>query len=251
MRRVRDVFYINANYEENYFTYYGMEFSEFIKYRPVPIANILMLSPWLLESKDNNNWCMGTFNEAEEIAKLCKHDIYHFGDFHWLDYRDEESLARSTEQEKAEVLYLSHFMKPLHTPFFDSIGNNYVYLAHDDGWRCQLYCKDMTTFGDIIANKIMAFFSTNKRRKIYPIGDDIKNQLLEWSKDGLLIDFSHATISGQHCSLSFDMIGKFDDMDDMYHDLNRRKEFASKQGWLEQKDKTWKLDFWERRKAQE
>ena len=42
MRRIRDVFYINANFNENYFMYYGMEFKEFIKHNPMNIENILI-----------------------------------------------------------------------------------------------------------------------------------------------------------------------------------------------------------------
>ena len=34
MRKMRDVFYINANFEEQSFIYYGMEFQEFISIAP-------------------------------------------------------------------------------------------------------------------------------------------------------------------------------------------------------------------------
>jgi hypothetical protein len=42
-----------------------------------------------------------------------------------------------------EILYLPHFGKSLITPFFNRINNNFVYLAHDDGWFCKLYCNDI------------------------------------------------------------------------------------------------------------
>lgn len=245
MRRLRDVFYVNAIPEEKCYIYYGMEFREFIKYSPIPIDKILMLDPVFYGDSYNRPMYMSTL-DREAIAELAEQGAYDFGNFHWLDYKDEESLNKCTEQEKAEALYLSHYVKPLHTPFFGDIGNNFAYLAHDDGFVCKLYCKDMAVMGDIIANKILDFFSGNKRRKIYPIGGDVKTELLNLAKEGLLINFPDASLTGRHWGLNLCTIGKFVNMDVMYNDMNRWKQFARKHGWLEQKDKQWKLDSWNR-----
>jgi hypothetical protein len=243
MRRIRDVFYINANFKENYFLYYGMEFKEFIKCSPIELENIL-LTDGISTNSFNRSWILETANGKEDILELSKEDIYGLGNFHWIDYNNEVDLNNCTPEEKAEVLYLSHFGKPLKTPFFNRINNNFAYLAHDDGWYCKLYCKDMLSFKDIIANKIIDSFSTNKRRKIYPINEDIKDELFELTKKGLLIDFSNIYRDSQCISLNYYTIGHYEDMDEMYNNLERNKSKADIKGTIQHKNKKWKIYTW-------
>lgn len=244
MRRLRDVFYINANFEEKYFLYYGMEFNEFIKYCPIEIENLLVTDGSYITNHFNRSWGLETAKGKEEIIELSKEDIYGLGNFHWLDYCNEESLNQCTPEEKAEVLYLSHFGRPLKTPFFDRINNQFVYLAHDDGWYCKLYCKEMNVFKEIIANKIIDSVSTNKRRKIYPMAEEIKDELLEMTKNGLLIDFSSIYRDDRSIGLRFYTIGHFTDMDEMYNNLERNKHRAEITGSLEHRNKAWKIYQW-------
>jgi hypothetical protein len=137
MRRIRDVFYVNANFNENYFLYYGMEFKEFIKHNPMRIENILVTEGNCIANNFNRSWFLETANGKDDILELSKEDIYGLGSFHWIDYKNEVDLNSCTPEEKAEVLYLSHFGKPLNSPFFTRINNTFVYLAHDDGWCCK------------------------------------------------------------------------------------------------------------------
>jgi len=241
MRRIRDVFYINANFEENYFVYYGMEFKEFIRYNPVNMENILITDGDYIANDFNNSWLLYTTRGKEELLELSKEDIYNLGNFHWIDYDNESNLNNCTLEERAEVLYLSHFFKPLKSPFLSRINNNYFYLSHDDGWRCKLYCKDMLAFKDIIANKIIDSFATNKRRKIYPISESIKNEILELTKKGLLIDFSCIHKESDSISINFYAIGPYENMDEMYNNLERNKFRAEIKGYIEHKNKTWKI----------
>ncbi|AGF55959.1 hypothetical protein B0P06_005785 [Clostridium saccharoperbutylacetonicum] len=241
MRRVRDVFYINANFNEKYFIYYGMEFKEFIKHNPIKIENILVTEGNYIANNFNRSWFLETANGKNDILELSKEDIYGLGNFHWLDYNNEVDLNSCTPEEKAEVLYLSHFGKPLNSPFFSGINNDFVYLSHDDGWFCKLYCKDMCVFKDIIANKIIESFSTNKRRKIYPMPEDIKEEILELTKKGLLIDFSNIYRDNKCISLNYYTIGHYEDMDEMYNNLERNKYRADVKGIIEHKNKSWKI----------
>ncbi len=161
------------------------------------------------------------------------------GNFHWIDYSNEEDLNDCTPEERAEVLYLSHFGKPLKSPFFGRIMNNFIYLAHDDGWYCKLYCRDMSVFSDIIAHKIAAGFSTSKRK--YTMDADTKNHLLELTKEGLLIDFSSIYRTDSSVGLNYYIIGHYQDMDEMYSNLEQNKQQAKIRGHIEHKNKIWKV----------
>ncbi len=241
MRKVRDVFYIYANPIDNYYLYYGMEFKEFVCCNPVRLENILVTDGNYITNNFNRSWLLETANGEDEIIELSKEDIYGLGNFHWIDYDNDIALNECTPEEKAEVLYLSHFGKPIKSPFFSKINNKFVYLAHDDGWFCKLYCSDMSVFAEIIANKIIYSFSTNKRRKIYPMPEEIKNSLLELTKKGLLIDFSSIYRHNQCIGLSYYAIGHYEDMDDMYNNLDRNKHRADIKGYIEHNNKTWKM----------
>ena len=56
MRRTRDVFYINADFNKNYFIYYGMEFKEFIRCSPIKIENILVTDGNYITNNFNRSW---------------------------------------------------------------------------------------------------------------------------------------------------------------------------------------------------
>lgn len=241
MRRLRDVFYINSNFIENYIIYYGMEFKEFIKYSPISLENIMITDGSYIADNFNYSWLFETSNGNKNILTLSEEDIYGLGNFHWIDYNSEVNLDACSPEERSELLYLSHFCKPLKSPFFNTINNNYFYLAHDDGWFCKLYCKDMSAFKDIIANKIIDSFSTNKRRKIYPISEEIKDELFELTMKGLLIDFSNIYKDKQCISLNYYTIGHFEDMDEMYNNLERNKCKAEIKGTIKHKNKTWEI----------
>ncbi len=245
MRRLRDIFYVSANFEEQYFRYYGMEFNEFIRYNPVPLENILITDGVNLTNHYNRNWCLETAKGSDDILELSEENIYNIGNFHWIDYKNEEDINKCTPVEMSEVLYLSHFCKPLGTPFFSRINNDFVYLSHDDGWCCKLYCKDMSIFKDIIANKIIESFSTNKKRKIYPMDEEIKTELLKLTQKGMLIDFSNIIRDSKLICINFYAIGHFSDMDEMYNNREHSKNKADRKGTITHTNKGWKITIWD------
>ncbi|MFL0267979.1 hypothetical protein [Candidatus Clostridium radicumherbarum] len=243
MRKLRDVFYINANIEKQYTIFYGMEFKEFIKCNPTKIDNILITDGKFIGNNFNYNWWLETVN-GDGFSELCKEDLYGLGNFHWIDYKNEIDLDNCTPEEKAEVLYLSHFGEPLKTPFIDRINNNFFYLAHDDGWFCKLYCRDISAIREVISNKIIESVTTNKKRKIYPIDNEVKNKLFELVQKGLLIDFSNIYRDDKAININFYVIGEYHNMDEMYNNLERNKSRASTRGRIEHKNKAWKVYFY-------
>ena len=241
MRRARDVFYINANFNENYFILYGMEFAEFIRCNPVELDNILVTEGNLFGNNFNNTLLLETINGKKRIFEISKEDTYGLGNFHWIDYDNEVDLDNCSPDEKAEILFLSHFGKPIKSAFFERLHNNFVYLAHDDGWFCKLYCRDIRLFKELLSNRIINSFSIDKRRKIYPISENIQSEIFGLTNKGLLIDFPNIRTDDKNMSVNFYAIGKYEDMDAMYDNLEQKKHSAKVKGTIEYKNKTWSI----------
>lgn len=220
MRRLRDVFYINAFPENNELVYYGMQLNEFIEYAPVDIDKLLILEGEYFGRGFRSKTKLEVVDRDEMEDFLCE-DVYSYGNFTWVDFNERENVENLEPIELAKLLYLGHMFEPVKSPFFDKIQNRYAYLAHDDGWFCRLYCREYLDFQEIISNKIIGTVSTSKRRKIYPFSEEVKKELLHLSKDGLLIDFNNFLKLERSIEIPIYCIGKFLDMDEMYNDLQR------------------------------
>lgn len=131
---------------------------------------------------------------------------------------------------------------PINSPFFHNVDNKYAYLAHDDGWFCRLYCKNMNDFKEILSNKVIKMVSTSKRREIYPMSDDVKEQLFNLCSDGLLIDFSYIYKDERQIQIRIFTIGEFLNMDEMYNGLERHKYNSKYSAWLIHKNKKWRIE---------
>jgi hypothetical protein len=242
LRKLRDVFYINAFQDNNEIVYYGLEFKEFIKFIPVELDNILFLKSEHYGAGYRVKYNFETI-QKDELKEFTNEDIYGYGDFCWVDFDKVESINGFEPSEVAELLYLGHMFLPVNSPFFEKIQNRYVYLAHDDGWFCRLYCRNFNDFGEVIANKVVSMVSTSKRRKIYSVQDELKSQLLSLAESGLLIDFSNVLRCERSIEIPIYTIGKFIDMDAMYNDLRRHIGRARYSAKLVHKNKEWTIDY--------
>jgi hypothetical protein len=242
LKKIRDVFYINA-YPANYeIVYYGLEFKEFIKFLPTDLKNILLIKSDYFGAGYKVKYNFETVNR-DEMQEFVKRDIYGYGDFCWVDFDSEDMIDRLEPSEVAELLYLRHMFSPVKSPFFEKIKNRYTYLAHDDGWFCRLYCRSLNDFCEVMANKVVSMASTSKRRKVYPMHDELKLQLLLLAENGLLIDFSNVLRYDRSIEIPIFTIGKFINMDVMYNDLKRHIDRASYSAKLVQKNKVWTIDY--------
>lgn len=219
-----------------------MEFNEFIKFIPIELNNVLLLKSEYYGPGYNVKYNFETVNK-EEIQDFIKEDIYGYGDFCWVDFDKFENVDSLEPSEVAELLYLGHMFLPVESPFFEKIQNSYAYLAHDDGWFCRLFCKSFEDFREVIANKLVSVVSTSKRRKIYPLHDELKSQLLSMAEDGLLIDFSNVLKCDRSIEIPIYKIGKFVDMDAMYNDLKRHIGRARYSAKLVYKNKVWTINY--------
>lgn len=242
MRQLRDLFYINGNATEHYFVYYGMTFQEFVAFSPNKIENVLLMDQagWVGQRYDKN-WNLEVVSGTEGIEALCKEDLYSMGNFHWIDYRDEESLARCSPQEQAEILYLSHFCKPLVSPFNETLGNSFVYLAHDDGWFCRLFCKDISVMQEIVAEKVRGHFSDVLEKTLPPLSLELKSGIFELVMEGLLMDFSSLKADDGNALIRLYCIGEFQDMDQVYNERRKHMTKAKVIKYLEFADGAWQF----------
>lgn len=242
MRRLRDVFYINAFPENNEVVYYGMQLNEFIKYAPVELNQLLLLEAQYFAAGFRSK-AKFEMVDKDDMDDFLKEDIYGYGDFCWVDFNQRENVEELEPLEIAELLYLGHMFEPVKSPFFDKIQNRYTYLAHDDGWFCRLYCRQYSDFHEIIANKVIDMVSTSKRKKIYPLSEDLKEKLMSIAKGGLLIDFSNIIKVDRTIEIPIYCIGKFLDMDDMYNDLERHVNRSKYSARLVHRNKKWVIDY--------
>lgn len=242
MRKLRDIIYINADLDESWVLYYGIEFKEFFAALPGSLSNLLLLAHDYYWGSLRSSSSFLDYVIGEQITDLAKQDIYMYGDFCWVDFDHESAIDLLEPQEIAELLYLSHMNKPLGSPFFSKLNNRFAYCAHDDGWRCKLYCRELREFAEVIANIVKSTVSTSKRRKIYPMTDELKTHFIKLSEDGLLIDFHNVSKEDRRISIPIYTIGKLDDMDDMYNNLNRYIGTSKFKGWLVHTNKNWFIE---------
>ena len=214
MRKTRTTIYVNADAENNCVIFTGIEFAEFIRHLRQPLENLM-----LLKGDYFGNGYANGFELLEgrgEIEELAKEDIYRFGDFAFMDYREKGAAARLSRQQIAEALYMAHMGEAFGSPFFDPLCNRFAYLAHDDGWRCRLYCRDMGEFFDVICGKIADYTKA-------PMPGSIKSHLAAIAGEGLLIDLAEAKDSG----LRLYAVGKYTDMDEVLNNAEDMKSAAA------------------------
>jgi len=233
MRKPRSKIYIKVTPEESKITYSGIDFVEFNKYLDNRIQNILLIQGNYLGNK-----CIKNFELLEgldEIAKLEKEDIYSFGNFAFMDYSSASAVAQLSNQQVAEVLYIAHTAKPLHSPFFAPLQNRFVYLAHDDGSICQLYCKDLNDFFPIVYGKISTIIGLPKPDYC----DNLNKRLIEIAMSGVLIDLDGIAKKDGHANTKVYTVGEHSNIDSMLNNIYLTKDAAVAITNLYCTDKEW------------
>lgn len=237
---IRDIVYINGHVNKKCFITYGIEFKEFYHSLPTPLANILLLKHGF-EDSDYHYQTHMDYVEEEQIHLLAEDNVYNYGDFCWIDFEDISSLDLLEPQDIAALLYLGHLKKPLNSPFNNKLGNQFVYLAHDDGFYNKIYFRDVYDMKHILSRIIPLKMSAIKQKRFvfrrkkleYPILPLVlANTLLTLTNDGLFIDFEHMVQSRRDIKIPLYTIGDFDDMNEMYNDRFEHKEMSKLQAHL-------------------
>lgn len=228
--------YIKISPEEKEIIYTGIEFAEFIKYLSKPIKNLLLLKGDYFGNRREANF---ELLEGQEIVKkLANEDVHNFGDFCFVDYGSAEKVNGISAEQIAELLYLGHMFKPLRSPFFELLNNNFAYLTHDDGWYCKLYCQNLCDFITVICNKITAHASL---KSICEPSSSMKESILHLATNGLFIDLEESSCNSGGLEAKIYIIGSYSDMDTVLNNYQKLKESATQIHSLNCNKTEWKL----------
>jgi len=200
----------------------GIRFCDFIEHSPIPINNILLLKGDCIGEKSWNRFEL--FEGHEQIAKLKQEDIYSHGDFSFVDYANTGSLHLLTDEQIAELLYFSHMRKPLRSPFFDALRNEFAYLAHDDGWYCKVYCKDKQVPISILLGKLRVVVQKIVGNDLYTLPAGLVESIYELSSKGLLIELESAPHKNKAIAIRLYVVGEYENMDIL---LNNSKQIRT------------------------
>jgi hypothetical protein len=180
-----------------------------------------------LESKFDRG--LELFEGHKIIDQLAKEDVHEWGNFCFVDYVSPQKTNELSEAQIAELLYLGHMFKPLHSPFFEPLHNRFAYLAHDDGWYCKLYCREISDFIPVICGKIKAEIKKHLLKK--SVGEpspNVEEHLLRLATDGLLIDLDEVAQKGDSVTVKLYTVGEYSNMDEILNNFERIKSNASK-----------------------
>ncbi len=67
----------------------------------------------LLEDKLSMVILTNYFRKSWNMESFLQKDVYNYGDFCWVDFQCENDLEKVSNEEFAELLYLSHRIEPL------------------------------------------------------------------------------------------------------------------------------------------
>ena len=214
--------YINVSAEEHEVVLSGVKFVDFIENTPIKIENILLLKSEYFAAKNFRGFEL--LEGYDDISELLREDIYNYGDFSFIDYSDISSINKISEEQIAELLYLAHTHKPLKSAFFDVLQNNFVYLSHDDGWYCKLYCKELQSSTSMLINRLQKSVRSAFCNSEYTLPKSLIESIQNLSTKGLLVSLDFQKRNKGMIKLY--EVGKYDNPDILFNSLETKKPSA-------------------------
>ncbi|WP_042357649.1 hypothetical protein [Bacillus rubiinfantis] len=250
---VRDLIYVHLNQSDQYVISHGIEFTEFVSTFSGSFNHLLLLAH-RYDDADFNRHTLLEYCPADRIKQLAAEDVYRYGDFCWIDFIEEELLNELSGQEMAELLYLGHHKHHLKPPFYNKLGNRFVYLAHEDGWFNKTYYRSFKDFFQlfsiVIARKLgelkpeKSLLGIKKKRVYPPVNKEILLSLTPFIKEGICLSLRDADHQRNRIEIPIWVIGDFADMDDMYEEyLQTSHGRYHAKIILDKKTKDWKLNI--------
>lgn len=224
MANINDFLYLYKDNKSSLSIMSGIAFKEFALGISRPL-NLLLIRHGFYKGKLHKP-SFFTYVANKELPLLIEDDIYWYGDFCWVDCKDEKSLEKLSPQQIAELLFMAQTLKPLFSPYFDSINNKFVYLGHDDEVVTYLYCRDNNEFINMLAAVIQNKIKILCRRKTSLINESVLTHIAKMSSRGLYIDFTDTSKSHHAITFKLKLIGKKRDMSEIINNpLAPKKEY--------------------------
>lgn len=232
---VRDVLYMHVQASEKFVITNGMSFREFAYSLDKPLNHLLLLKHHFVETEFNLNVALD-YVPKENVVKLLKADVKSYGDFCWVDFKEESCLDDVEGTELAELLYLGHMKHHLKQPFFSKLRNQFVYLAQDDEWFSKIYYRSLSTFYRMLGNLLSLKFEEvkvertwlgiRKKQEIPPVPFDLLANMSTMLSEGLVFSFQNAVQTRMKVEIPVWVVGDFSNMDEMldsYYDARNQK----------------------------
>lgn len=236
---MRKIVYVKGNLKQHQFEYTGIEFYEFYIAVNEYIKNILLLKGNFLSDKCCYNFEL--IEGKQQIELLIKDKPHDYGDFCFVDYQLENQVKELTPEEIARLLYLAHMFQPINSPFMNKLTNNFVYLAHDDGFFCKLFCKELIYFQAVLSSKIINMLKQlDCETEIQIIPETIMQKLLLLTEHGLYLDLEDFAIKNDQIVINVYAIGLYKNFDQVYNEKNKILENV-----LTKKSLIYRDNFWE------
>jgi hypothetical protein len=250
---IRDLIYVHLNQTDQYVISYGIEFDEFVAAFSGSLNHLLLLKHRFDDAEFNMHTLL-EYCPEERIHLLAAEDVYGYGDFCWIDFIEEEVLNELTGQEMAELLYLGHHKHHLKLPFYNKLGNRFVYLAHDDGWFNKIYYRSFKDFfhllSEAISNKLVelkpekSLLGLRKKRTIPKVNKEILLSLTPFIKEGICISMKDADHQRTKIEIPIWVVGDFANMDDMSEEYRQvAKQPCHAKIIFDKKSKEWKMNI--------
>lgn len=248
---IRDLVYVHLNQSDQYVMSYGIEFAEFAAAFSGSFNHLLLLKH-RYEDADFNMHTQLEYCPEERITKLAAEDVYNYGDFCWIDFIEEDGLNELTGQEIAELLFLGHQKQHLKLPFYNKLGNRFVYLANEDGTFNKIYYRTFKDFFHVLSESLSSkigelkleksLLLIKKKRTYPPINKEILLSLTPYMKEGICISLRDIDQQRNRLEIPIWIIGDFASMDDMYEEYeNIVNDDAHAKIIFDKKTKEWKL----------
>lgn len=239
--KLRDFYYTVCDFEKNEVFSCGATFLDFMKFIGDKPENILLLKSLFGDGQWNDEIRLD-YVDSDNMINLINDDVYSYGDFCWVDYKDFSKIENISKMELAELLYLGHMFQPLYEANMKWLDNKYVYTAHDDDFYSRVFMEDINEYKSVIHGKILDALKGRKKH-IEPLPEDLIDYIFEHSQDGILFDFEGISFYDGKTYLDIYKLGKNYNYDEIYDVLKRKKWFTNVSVYLEynSRNKKWKI----------
>jgi hypothetical protein len=177
------------------------------------------------------------------MPAFLKENVYNYGDFCWADFQSENAMKSLTDAEISELLFAAHLKRPIASPYFESLENEYLYLCHDDDYWVKVYMKNVDKYKTVIEQKIKSVFM-GRKKSMEPIPQEILDQLYQYFLGGAVFDFENCVASSIYTGVRIYPTGDIGfNVDDIHRALDHRRNIAGIGCYLEynSKRKKWAL----------